>query len=83
MDSFQSELGVEFKQKLENPHVIDPKQVMISVLTNGIQGQTMNFNYQNRENINMFIDLGNTMARVAEKTPGGILMFFPSYRLLE
>ena len=25
MDSFQSEMGIEFKQKLENPHVIDAK----------------------------------------------------------
>lgn len=36
MDSFQAELGIPFNQKLENPHVIEPKQVMISVLGQGI-----------------------------------------------
>lgn len=31
----------------------------------------------------MFLDLGHTVARIAEKTPGGMLLFFPSYRLME
>jgi Rad3-related DNA helicase len=31
----------------------------------------------------VFEDLGHTIMRIAEKTPGGILMFFPSYRLME
>lgn len=83
MDSFQAELGIPFKQRLENPHVIDPKQVMISVLANGIKNSTFNFSYQNRDNAQVFEDLGLTMMRIAEKTPGGILMFFPSYRLME
>ena len=29
MESFQAELGIEFNQKLENPHVIDHKQVSV------------------------------------------------------
>jgi len=31
----------------------------------------------------MWRDLGNSVISIAEKTPGGILMFFPSYRVLE
>jgi Rad3-related DNA helicase len=31
----------------------------------------------------MFVDMGHTMKRIAEKTPGGVLMFFPSYKLME
>jgi Rad3-related DNA helicase len=31
----------------------------------------------------MFMDLGRSLARIAEITPGGILMFFPSYRVME
>ena len=56
---------------------------MISVLSNGIKNTTFNFSYQNRENTSVFEDLGHTIMRIAEKTPGGILMFFPSYRLME
>jgi len=83
MDSFQAEMGIPFNQKLENPHVIDPKQVMISVLGQGIMKQNFNFSYQNRENQQVFVDLGHSVRRIAEKTPGGVLLFFPSYRLLE
>lgn len=83
MIAFEAQCGIDFKQQLENPHVIDPKQVQISVLSKGINNSTMNFSYQNRDNMNMFADLGNSVARLAEITPGGILMFFPSYRLME
>ena len=31
----------------------------------------------------MFRELGETVARVAQVTPGGVLMFFPSYRVQE
>ena len=31
----------------------------------------------------MYLDLGWSLARMAEITPGGILMFFPSYRIME
>ena len=50
MDSFQAELGVKFKHKLENPHVIDPKQVFISILSRGKNGQTFDLSYKNRDN---------------------------------
>ena len=83
LDSFQAELGLPFKQRLENPHVIDPKQVMISVMSKGINEEQFNFSYQNRDNDNTYVEMGRSMLRIAEKTPGGILMFFPSYFLME
>ena len=83
MESFQSELGVKFEYKLENSHVIDPKQVFLSILSKGKDNIPFNFSYQNRDNQMMWRDLGNSVIRIAEKTPGGILMFFPSYRVLE
>lgn len=43
----------------------------------------MNFNFQNKDNMNMFSDLGKTVAKIASRTPGGFLIFFPSYRLME
>lgn len=83
MNSFQAELGIDFPQRIENPHVIDPRQVFVSILPQGIGRSRFNFSYQNRENAQIYVDLGNTLARIAEITPGGILMFFPSYRLME
>lgn len=43
----------------------------------------MNFSYNNRENDGTMIDVGMTVAKVCSYTPGGVLIFFPSYRLLE
>lgn len=83
MNSFQAELGLNFPQRIENPHVIDPRQVFVSILPQGMGKSRFNFSYQNRENPQIYVDLGNTLAKIAEMTPGGILMFFPSYRLME
>lgn len=82
MQSFEAELAVKFKHQVENPHVIDPKQVYISVLKRGINGQEFRFDYNNRENIDMNDDLAATIARIATRTPGGILIFFASYKVM-
>ena len=42
-----------------------------------------NFSYQNRDNENVLVDLGRSVQRIAEVTPGGMLIFFPSYRVME
>lgn len=83
LDSFQAEMGIKFEVQLENPHVINPKQVFITTLPAGKTGTHLNFSYQNRDNTDVFRELGETVARVAETTPGGVLIFFPSYRILE
>lgn len=53
------------------------------MLRKGVQGQTFNFNYNNRDNEGVSRDLGETIKSICEITPGGVLIFFPSYRLLE
>lgn len=78
-----------FNQRLENPHVIAAEQVSINILTrgpkqaSGLPESIFNFSYQNRDNDNVFVDVGRSVRRIAEVTPGGILCFFPSYRLME
>ena len=83
MDSFQAEMGIKFDIQLENPHVIAEKQVFITVMPQGKTNTPLNFSYQNRDNMDIFRELGEAVARVVETTPGGVLMFFPSYRTLE
>ena len=41
-----------------------------------------NFSYQNKDNMEMLEELGNTVASVAKNVPGGMLIFFPSYWLM-
>ena len=76
-------MQIDFKENLENPHVICSEQVLISILKKGTDGQCFDFSYKNRESLPMIIDLGKTIAEVARMTPGGMLVFFPSYGLLE
>ena len=73
---------MEFKHKLENPHVISPDQVNISILKTGISSSEFKFDYQTRENFEMHDDLAQTIAKVASRVPGGLLIFFPSYKLM-
>ncbi len=82
MSSFEAELQVEFRLKLENPHVISPEQVNISILKNGVDSSEFKFDYQNRDNTEMVDDLAVTIAKLASRVPGGILIFFPSYKLM-
>ena len=82
MPSFEAELQLEFKQKLESPHVISSDQVYISILRKSANDVEFNFSYQNKDNMSMIDELGLTVARVAEQVPGGLLIFFPSYWLM-
>jgi len=82
LSSFEAELQMEFQQKLENPHVISPDQVNISILKRGVGNCEFKFDFQSRENHEMIDDLAITMSKLASKIPGGMLIFFPSYRLM-
>ena len=82
LSSFEAELQIEFAQKLENPHVISPDQVNISILRRGVGSSEFKFDYQSRDNHEMIDDLANTIGSIAQRVPGGILIFFPSYRLM-
>jgi len=54
-----------------------------AILQRGNSGFQLNFSYQNRNNNDVIVDLGNTIADVCQKVKGGILVFFPSYSLME
>jgi len=73
---------MEFKQKLENPHVISTDQVNISILKRGLGSSEFKFDYQSRDNHEMIDDLSTTIGKISSRVPGGILMFFPSYKLM-
>jgi len=82
MNSFEAELQLEFKYKLENPHVIPNEQVQLNILRRSENNVPFNFSYQNKDNTEMLDDLAFTVAKIAKNVPGGILIFFPSYWLM-
>ncbi|CAI2371405.1 unnamed protein product [Moneuplotes crassus] len=83
MDSFAVELQSEFPIQLENSHVIKPKQVCMGVLPRGINGNEFTFTYTRRDDAKMLQDLGESISKIAQRCPDGMLIFFPSYFLME
>ena len=82
MSSFSSELDVSFPMKLEANHVIEKKQVWISTLSNGPTGHSLNATYRNAESFGFQDEVGRLVLRVCQTIPHGILLFLPSYSML-
>ncbi len=65
LQSFESELQMEFRQKLENPHVINTDQVQISILKRGLGSSEFKFDFLSRDNHEMIDDLATTIGKMA------------------
>ena len=85
IDGMESELKCSFEVKLEGTHVIDKKQVHFGILTSSIfnKKEEFLFNANNRNNSQMINNLGTTILELCKITPGGILVFFSSYGVME
>ena len=85
IDGMESELKCSFEVKLEGTHVIDKKQVHFGILTSSLynKNEEFIFNAINRNNTSMITNLGKTIAELCKVTPGGILVFFGSYGVME
>ncbi|KAL2332388.1 hypothetical protein Fmac_019969 [Flemingia macrophylla] len=83
MESFAEELKLDFPIRLENPHVITPNQIWAGVVPVGPSGRTFNSSYRTRDSIEYRQELGNAIVNLARIVPDGLLVFFPSYYLLD
>ena len=89
IDGMESELKCSFEIKLEGTHVINKKQVHFGILTSSLPDKKNNrkeeflFNKNSRNNFQMIDKLGNTIIQLCKVTPGGILVFFSSYGVME
>jgi regulator of telomere elongation helicase 1 len=82
MSSFASELGIPFPIRLEGEHVVGHSQVLFGVWGRGPQGGALTSAFQHRSSETTRSELGNTIVNVCRIVPDGILVFFPSYKLL-
>ena len=83
LDSFASELGTPFPIKLEAPHVIDRSQILAHVVARGPSGRAINASYKHASDLSFHDELGAMIVRLVSVTPHGVLVFFPSYSLLD
>ncbi|CAG0885675.1 unnamed protein product [Cyprideis torosa] len=82
LSSFKTELGLPFNVELENPHIVTEKQVWVGVLRRGPDGTELTSTYKNRSSAGYMRSLGMTISNFATIVPHGLLVFFPSYGLL-
>lgn len=68
---------------MENPHIIQPNQVYIRVIGRGVSDQLLNSSYERREDKDYIAELGNTLVALSKVIPGGMLIFFPSYSVMD
>ncbi|XWS24611.1 hypothetical protein CRYUN_Cryun28dG0117900 [Craigia yunnanensis] len=84
MNSFSSELGVQFGNYLEAPHVIDVKsQVWSAIISHGPGNYQLDASYKTADQYAFQDALGKSLEEICKIVPGGSLIFFPSYKLIE
>jgi len=81
--SFKQELHIPFDVELENMHVIEPYQVFVGVIPQGPDGKKLNSSYKFRSTPEYQISLGNTVVNLSRIIPNGLLVFFPSYPVMD
>lgn len=83
LPSYSMELGLPFPNTVENPHIIANHQIHVRVIGHGVSGKLLNSSYNRRDDAEYLAELGNTLASLAKIVPGGMLVFFPSYGVME
>lgn len=83
MQSFSSELGMDFPVRLENRHVVGKDQVLGAILCAGPDGIKLSSGFRTRDSDEYKISLGRTLIDIASVVPDGVLVFFPSYRAMD
>ncbi|XP_062897504.1 regulator of telomere elongation helicase 1 isoform X4 [Mobula hypostoma] len=83
LSSFTSEMQIPFPVRLENPHVIDKHQIWIGIVPRGPDGVQLSSAYNKRFSPEYMSSLGKTMINLCRVVPSGLLVFFPSYPVME
>ncbi|PFX28485.1 Regulator of telomere elongation helicase 1 [Stylophora pistillata] len=82
LESFRAEMQISFPIQLENPHVIERHQMMVGVVTKAPDGATLNSSYETRFTTEYMTGLGNAIVNFSRTVPNGLLVFFPSYPVM-
>lgn len=77
-----SELGIDIRVRLENPHVITSQQICVRIVAAGPDKVALNSGFHNRDNMKYINSLGMTIINISRQIPNGLLIFFSSYSLL-
>ncbi|KAM8774836.1 regulator of telomere elongation helicase 1 [Rhynchonycteris naso] len=83
VSSFALEMQIPFPVCLENPHVIDKHQIWVGIIPKGPDGAQLSSAFDKRFSEECLSSLGKALGNIARVVPHGLLVFFPSYPVLE
>lgn len=83
LDTFANELQIPFPIRLENDHVVDRRQIIVSCVSAGPGNCPLDSSFKCRDEPRYKQDLGYTVVQFLKLIPGGVLMFFPSYVVMK
>ncbi|XP_054279823.1 Fanconi anemia group J protein homolog isoform X2 [Macrosteles quadrilineatus] len=82
LDSFITELGVEFKHIVRGKHVVPPENLYVSTISNGPKGCVVQGTYNVIHEYYYQDEIGRIVLETSKIVPHGVLCFVPSYVLL-
>ncbi|EPQ09407.1 Regulator of telomere elongation helicase 1 [Myotis brandtii] len=83
VSSFALEMQIPFPVCLENPHVIDKHQIWVGIVPRGPDGAQLSSAFDKRFSDECLSSLGKALVNITRVVPHGLLVFFPSYPVLE
>ncbi|RKO97718.1 hypothetical protein CXG81DRAFT_14060, partial [Caulochytrium protostelioides] len=83
MASFASELSHTFHHVVQAPHVIRPAQLWAGLISVGPRKLSLTAKYSDQQQHTFQDELGYAIGRIAQKIPQGVLVFLPSYHMLD
>ncbi|XP_057359155.1 regulator of telomere elongation helicase 1 isoform X2 [Manis pentadactyla] len=81
--SFALEMQIPFQVCLENPHVINKHQIWVGIVPKGPDGAQLSSAFDKRFSDTCLSSLGKALGNIARVVPHGLLVFFPSYPVME
>lgn len=82
LSSFKELFKLPFPQRLENSHVINKSQLFLCTATKGPFLHSLNSSYRTRNKKEYKLELGNSILSICRHSPNGVLVFFPSYTVM-
>jgi chromosome transmission fidelity protein 1 len=64
-------------------HVIPPSNLLAVPIVRASSGNEFDFTFENRNKEKTMVDLGHAILGMAQHTPDGVVVFFPSYSYLD
>ena len=82
LDSFEAEFDTKFECRIQNNHIIAASQMAIFPVSFSFSGVRLDSSFSNKNNVDYYQALGDTVVDICRTVPDGVLLFFSSYSVM-